>query len=397
MTGRAHLLFPAPEKAWELWAGGARPQTLPDAKAINGTQVNLALPVDRCRSFPLLLPSKDRRLFRDMIFAQLEKRRLVRSGSVALFDFESLGKTAGGTLVRVDLPESGLPDELSMRSAVSLAPALRYFHLPEHKLVLTLEHGRLVLAANRGGRLLYSVILDQKGELREETAREIQLALMSLDSNDFLEKIDGLELWGEFTQTQARALGEQLGMKVSVVPRPPPDSALKPRKGALIPVAAPSGSQKRQRFLVYLTIAVALLMGYLVVIKKLRDRLNHLRAQVSAMHEGPGSSTGPNAFEESNKRWQALINVIETRRYPLIQLNQIAKIMPQGGMILKSFETKISEAKIRGTANSAKAVFDLVKNLNSDPDLGGVFSWSRKDPEVNRDGSVEFELTGKQK
>jgi hypothetical protein len=72
--------------------------------------------------------------------------------------------------------------------------------------------------------------------------------------------------------------------------------------------------------------------------------------------------------------------------------------MPPDGVILTEFNTKISEVRINGKANSAKAVFDFMENLNQNPELSAIYNWSRKkEPSLDDDGTAHFEFIGKLK
>lgn len=108
MISRNPVLLPTSHTDWELW-GSTRLRRVDDPEALNGQPLHFALPLDYCRSFPLLLPTKDRKLFRDLIYSQLEKRHLVSPTSNARYDFEAIDRTADGTLVRVDFVHRDLP------------------------------------------------------------------------------------------------------------------------------------------------------------------------------------------------------------------------------------------------------------------------------------------------
>ncbi len=399
MISRNPVLLPTAQLDWELW-GNTRLRRVDDPAALNGQPLHFALPLDYCRSFPLRLPSKDRKLFRDLIYSQLEKRHLVSPTSNARYDFEPIERMGDGTLVRVDLVHRDLPQTWEDKKALSYAASLRYFNLPEGKAVILKERERLVLAVGRAGKLLYSTILNQTGKLDAGVAPEVQAAMISMHSRGFLkEPIKGVELWGDFQPAEVKALQDTLSIPVTVSPHPEPEGVRRPPNGALLPPSVDQGVKKRRKLIYVLLGAAVLAVGYLAVLKQFRDRLTDLQAQIEAQQNDLGENTANSAvFADSQTRWQALANVIEPRRYPVVQLNTIAQVMPPDGVILTEFQTKISEVRITGKANSAKAVFDFMENLNQNPELSAIYKWSRKkEPSLDDDGTAHFEFIGKPK
>ncbi|MGY8689218.1 MAG: hypothetical protein ACKVHP_15965 [Verrucomicrobiales bacterium] len=354
MIIRDPILLPTSETDWELW-GNARLKRVDDPAALNGQPLHFALPLDHCRSFPLFLPSKDRKLYRALIYSQLEKRHLVSPTSSARFDFEAIEKTAEGTLVRVDFVNRELPKTWEDKKALSYAPSLRYYTFPADKAVLLRERGRLVLVINRDGKLLYSTILNQSGEIDTQVAPEIQTVMLSLSSRGFLKKpIQGVEVWGNTSLAEVERLRQTLDVPVTRCDHPQPESVRRPARGALLPAAADIGAKKRRKFLYVLLGLSLVVLAYLAVIKHFRDQLVHLQEQITSLEEGLGVTSANSAnYSAAQTRWNGMVNAIDPRRYPLVQLNWISQVMPADGVILTNFESKISEVKIQGDANSA--------------------------------------------
>ena len=399
MISRNPVLLPTSHTDWELW-GSTRLRRVDDPEALNGQPLHFALPLDYCRSFPLLLPTKDRKLFRDLIYSQLEKRHLVSPTSNARYDFEAIDRTADGTLVRVDFVHRDLPKTWEDKKALSYAASLRYYTLPEDKAVILRERERLILVIGRAGKLLYSSILNQTGKLDGRVASELQAAMISLNSRGFLkEPIDGVEVWGDFLPTEVGELRDLLSIPVNLRPHPDPEGVRRPPNGALLPPSVDIGVKKRRKALYILLGFGILAVGYVAIIKSFRDRLIDLRTQIKEQQNDLGVNTANSAnFSAAQTRWKALANVIEPRRYPVVQLNTIAQVMPPDGVILTEFNTKISEVRVNGKANSAKAVFDFMENLNENPELSAIYRWSRKkEPNLDDDGTAYFEFIGKLK
>ncbi len=399
MIIRNPVLLPTSHTDWELW-GNTRLRRVDDPDAVNGQPLHFALPLDYCRSFPLLLPSKDRKLFRDLIYSQLEKRHLVSPTSNARYDFEPIDRTADGTLVRVDFVHRDLPKTWEDKKALSYAASLRYYTLPESKAVILRERERLILVIGRAGKLLYSSILNQTGKLDGSVASELQAAMISLSSRGFLkEPINGVEVWGDFPPEEVGKLQDLLSIPVDLKAHPDPEGVRRPPNGALLPPSVDIGVKKRRKVLYVLLGFSVVVIGYLAIIKHFRDRLINLQSQIEAQQDNLGVNTANSAnFSASQTRWKALANIIDPRRYPLVQLNTIAQAMPPDGVILTEFHTKISEVRLNGKANSAKAVFDFMENLNQNSELSAIYNWSRKkEPNLDDDGTASFEFIGKLK
>lgn len=399
MITRHPVLLPTADGGWELWAA-TRLHCVDDPGDLNGQALHFGLPLDYCRSFPLFLPSKDKKLFRDLIYAQLERRHLVSPTSNARFSFEPLERSSEGTLVRVDFVNRDLPATWEAKKSVSYGPALRYYPLPADAVVVLREHGRLVMLVSRGPKLLYSCILSQKAELGENVASEVQTALLSLKARSYLkEDVRSLELWGEFPPDAVEKLRDALGFDITRRDPPTPEVGRHPPQGALLKSSADFGGPKRRQLLTLSAAGLVVLIGYLAVIKQFRDKLSGIEAEIAAQEENLGENSASSATHAAaRERWKAMANAVDPLRYPLVQLNTISQVMPPDGVILSSFETKISEAKLNGKANSAKAVFDFLENLNAEPQLGQVYRWSRKkEPSLDDDGTAHFELIGKLK
>ncbi len=399
MISRNLVLLPTAELDWELWAA-QRLRRVDDPEAVNGQPLHFALPLSYCRSFPLWLPSKDRKLYRDLVYAQLERRHLVSPTSNARFDFEQLERTPEGALVRVDFINRDLPKTWEDKKALSYAASLRYYALPDDKVVLRRERGRLVMVVGRGGKLLYASILNQTGMLDESVAVEIQTAVLSLTLRGFLKApIEGVELWGDFPPEEVEALAGCFDLPVIQREPPEPEGLRRPPNGALLPPSVDLGVKKRRVRLYGVLGMVAVAVVYALVIGYFRNHLADLQAQIDGQQQNLGVNSATSAkHSASEERWDAMANALEPRRYPLVQLNTISQIMPPDGVILSEYETKISEVKLEGRANSAKAVFDFLENLNQHPELSAVHRWSRKqEPRLDDDGTAHFQIIGKLK
>src|SRR6185503_16439809 len=135
------------------------------------------------------------------------------------FDCHVIEQSDGRSLVSVDVitPEAAAGLRTSKASAV--LPGARLFTLPADKFVIMEEQGRLVLCAGRGGRLLHSQIVSATRDLNGHAAPEIRIASLALQQQGVVNNITGVELWGDFSATEAQDLSEQLSLPVQTKAR----------------------------------------------------------------------------------------------------------------------------------------------------------------------------------
>lgn len=394
MASRNHLLVPDSESGWELWSSKRIVEKVADPSSLDNRPIDVGLSVDRCRSFPLILRGKEKRLFRNMVFSQLEKRGMITTG--VRFEFEVLSKSPEGSLVRVDLLGLDGATDARVKNPRSYGPSLRYYPMPSNRMVLLKEHGKLVMAANRDGSFIYSQVLNYDGVCDGQGAQDIKMAIFALKGEGFLKTLEGVEVWGDYSTQEVADLKNYLSLPVTQAKKPVPEQGPPLRKGYLTSSGNVEGESKKRKPLLILGVILGLLIAYLAVLNHFASNLRDFQNKAAALSGESGEITvGSKGFDEATERWNAFVSVVQPDRYPLVHLNHVARVMPEGGVILKHFESKISEVKIRGEANSAKAAFELLENIESEPELQRVYKWSMKNPEVKRDNSAEFEVVGK--
>jgi len=91
--------------------------------------------------------------------------------------------------------------------------------------------------------------------------------------------------------------------------------------------------------------------------------------------------------------WKALAPAIEPKRYPLVLLAEITKLMPPSGIVIRDCDIRSSEIDLRGEARDAQLAFQFVEDLQKHPVLG-LYTWSKPQPTV-REKTAQFRAQGK--
>jgi Tfp pilus assembly protein PilN len=371
-----------------------------EAKAA-GPGTVVGVPGRLCRTLGLSLPTKDPSTLRKMAYSQLERRGLAR-GSIqtTLFDCHSLpdrGSSASGdSRVSVDVL-SDLPDDLELANARGYTAAARLFPLPENKLLLWQEQGQLILSAGCGGKLVHSQVIGPVSRLQNGAAQEINLTLIALEGEGFVdETTNGLVVWGDYSEDDLGTLRSGLDMPVELKRRPAPSAALASSEsaGELVPNSVTATRHRHRRTWIVLCGVIALIMAYLVVLHRMNSRVEGLEAQIPQLEKQVSQTKDvAERVQQAQARWNTLRPVLEPKRYPLVHLTHIARVMPGGGVRINDFASKIKEVVVKGEARDAASAYEMLRLLQADEELK-VYNWSMPQPSVQRDSRATFEIKG---
>lgn len=417
MFPRTTVILPAAEAHWEVWrcGNGSGSEWRGSAESpLQGAQgsrsVVVALPARSCRTFAFSAPTEDRQLLRKLAFAQLEKRGLTTVGvEQTAFDCHVMEQGGGSSLVSVDVITPEAAASLTGSRARAIVSSARLFPIPEGKLVVVEEHGRLVLCAGNGGRLLHSQIVSATRDLNGHAAPEIRIASLALQQQGVLPEVTGIELWGDFSPGDAHELSEQLSLPVQAKARPAPDSPSLRREAStqLLPQASRTALRRRRLGLLRWVAVAALLVPLVWWVHGQRKKLLALEAEADRI-EGtlniPGSTGKDKADEEriraehdivtaAQARWTALRMALEPRRYPVAHLDALTRCLAAADVVLTRFESRISEVSVSGTARSAMDAYTYFNAVSKDGPLG-VYAWSMVQPTIGADGSASFVMKG---
>jgi hypothetical protein len=412
------VILPAAEAHWEVWHCGNGSGSVWQGSADNPVQgaqgsrsVVVALPARSCRTFAFSAPTEDRQLLRKLAFAQLEKRGLTTSGlEQTAFECHIMSQGGGHSIVSVDVVTPEAAATINGAKARALVPSARLFHIPEGKLVVVEEQGRLVLCAGAGGRLMHSQIVSATRDLNGHAAPEIRIASLALQQQGVLPEVSGIELWGDFSAGDAHELSEQLGLPVQAKARPAPDSPAVRREATdqLLSPAARQAFRRRRLGLLRWAALAALVVPFVWWLGHEHKKLTNLEAEaarIEATLNIPSSGNGKGADQEriraeneivaaGQARWAALRMALEPRRYPVAHLDGFSRCLTAADVVLTRFESKVADLSVAGTARSAKDAYTYFNAISKDGPLG-VYAWSMIQPGLAADGSASFEIKGK--
>lgn len=416
MFNRTTVLLPAADTQWEVWRCGSgcvwQGSADDPVRGAEGSRaVIVALPARSCRTFAFSAPTEDRQLVRKLAFAQLEKRGLTAAGSEqTAFDCHVLEQGGGRSIVSVDVVTPEATASLSGSKASAAVPSARLFSIPRGKLVVMEEHGRLVLCAGNGGRLLHSQIVSATRDLNGHAAPEIRIASLALQQQGVMEDVKGIELWGDFSAGDASELSGQLQLPVVAKARPAPDSPSVRRESSarLLPHASRQ-EMRRRRFGLLRGAALAVLLvplGWWIL--ELRTKLGDVEteaARIESTLDIPTATGVDGADEEkvraehdlvtaAQARWASLRMALEPRRYPVAHLDGLTRCLTAADVVLTRFESKVTEIAASATARSAMDAYNYFNAVSKDGSLG-VYAWSMAQPAIGADGTASFELKGK--
>jgi hypothetical protein len=395
------LLLPAPDTTWRVWhprSGKAAASVDSPAEATDrGGPLIIGLPASACRSIGLVLPNADHALLEQIIMTQLERRGLKpRAEAPRNFRWHLLTQTAATATVSVDVLADPFPEHLALADAADYTAALRLVNLPAGQLVVTEEQGALVLAAGFQGRLYHSHLFAPASASLEEIAQEIQLARLALEIDLGAGSLGGVTLAGvSWNEDQEQALAELSGLPVRRVSQLPPQAEVDASHWTRLLPAGVHASQVARSRRTRLTRA-GLLAGALVValgflalayLRFLDRAAERLQAEVAATAETADQ------VRRTAGHWKALAPAIEPKRYPLVLLAEITKLMPPSGIVIRDCDIRSNEIDLRGEARDAQLAFQFVEDLQKHPVLG-LYTWSKPQPTV-REKTAQFRAQGK--
>ena len=406
------LILPAAKTLWEVWKGTRSgtaewrgPAESPARATLEGGSVVIGLPGRACRTFAFTVPTNDPTLFRQLAFAQVERRGLAASTPEdTSFICHVHDTRPGHSVLSVDvvLPE-GAALSLPPRTR-GLLPAVRLFPLPAGRLVLMEEQGRLVLCAGIDGQLVHSQVISSAGGLDHHAGQELRVTSLALQQQGLMTEVTGVELWGDFPADEVAALSRQAGLPVEMRPRPAPvlrSEQLRASAGLLPASIRNRARARRRRPLGWIAAAAVTLLGGAAAWQQ-HSQLVALEATVVRMENGINAAAGQAGRAEGEQsrlrtaqaQWAALRPALEPRRYPLSQLNAIARCLGPTAAVLKRFESKPDIVAISGTARSAGEAYTLYNSIRTEPELA-LLNWSMVQPSLSDDGTASFEITGK--
>lgn len=396
------LLLPAPDASWHLWkpraTSAAQSVDTPAELQMKGRPLVIGLPATACRSIGLVLPNADHVVLEQIIITQLERRGLkLTGGDDRNFRWHLLAQTASAATVSVDVLADPFPADLALPQASDYTAALRLTALPPGAIVITEEQGALVLAFGCQGKLYQSLIISPSTAMPPESmAQEIALARMAFESELGEGLVSSVVLTGGGPDPAlVKVLEEQTGLPVRVTNRlahhPDLDTHSWPRLLPAIVRTAQQSSARRAKLLRFG------LLGGLLAVSLVFLAFAYLRfqeIQAARLQTDVDATSTPSAqVRKTAENWKALAPAIEPRRYPMVLLAEMTKLMPPSGLVIRRFNIKDNSIDLQGDARDAQTAVQFMEDLQKHPVLGR-FQWSKPSPNV-RDGTAQFRTEGK--
>lgn len=391
-----HLLRAVDGDEWELWdfsenrrANFVRRLSTPSE--VPGEMV-VSLPAEYTITFPAWLATSDRAVIPEILQLQLEKRGLLSKNSGAsAVDYRIIETRDNQTLAIATILQPEFPKELAFERVKRFEPSAYTFALPQNRLILWREQGRLTVAATRGPDAITVQVLGDC-ELSETAALELKCIALQLEAQGLCERFLGITLWGKFTVEESERVERQLGLKVTRDAVPPPN--LPQIRSKLLPpeVSALHESRRRRRRIrsgIGLLAAVYVLgvIGFIGYIFWQRHLANELRLHI--LEQAPTVA----AIQGTAERWRQVELAVDPKLYPVEVLYQVAGLLPHDGLRLTAVEMQSGKVVIHGEASTSPATFKFAEDIKAKPDLQ-MFTWQMASPILRPDGRAEFTIEG---
>jgi len=397
----ATLLLPSPDTSWRVWKSRVAAQgdavEHPAEVKTQGKTLVMGLPAAACRTIGLVLPNTDHAILEEIIITQMERRGLkLQGGEERNFRWHLLTQTASTATVSVDVLADPFPEDLALIQVSDYTAALRLLTLPAGHLVIAEESGSTVLAVGYQGKLYHSHIFGSASISGEEMAHEIVLSQLTLDAELGQGFITGVTLVGtSWDRGISEDLAARTGLPVRVLPQLPPNAELDARAWPRLLPATVRNAQKRavtRRQWLRFGLLGGLLMVALVFLAF--AYLTYLERTAAQLTEDVQASSAPAALvKKTAEQWKALAPAIEPKRYALVLLNEVTKLMPPSGIVIRDFEVKDFEIDIRGEARDTQTAVQFVEDLQKHPVLSR-YTWTKPQPTV-KDKTAQFRAQGK--
>lgn len=397
----ANLLLPSPDTSWRVWksrlaAQGESVEHPSEVKTL-GKPLVIGLPAGACRTIGLVLPNTDHAILEQIIITQMERRGLkLQGGEDRNFRWHLLTQTASTATVSVDVLADPFPEDLALTQISDYTAALRLQTLPAGHLVIAEESGSTVLAVGYQGKLYHSHIFGTASISGEEIAHEIVLSQLTLDAELGQGFVTGVTLVGtSWDNGMIGDLSVLTGLPVRVVLQLPPIAELDDRAWPrLLPTTVRNAQKralKRGKLLRFGFLGVLMMVALMFLAFAYLTYLERTVAQLTADVQ---STLGPASLvKKTAEQWKALAPAIEPKRYAMVLLNEVTKLLPPSGIVIRDFEVKENEIDIRGEARDTQMAVQFVEDLQKHPVLSR-YSWTKPQPTV-KDKTALFRAQGK--
>lgn len=395
---RHAIALPDEDRGWNLWSGSGVPVNGRELDEVCGNRADVVVgvPATQSTTFTVTLPTTEESLFDSMVFAQIEKRGL---GGATLddtvFQYEIIQQEGNETLLSVDVLSPDFPEAWCLPRAAGYAPSARLLHLPEDQLLVYAEHRRLVLAVNRHGRLTHLQALSAEPSLTAAAAQEINLTVLSLQGEGLIAETPDLVVSGDFkTNGDFQEFEKSLVMPAELRREKPRLKENPELQDAFLPALVRNARKRRSSGRRNLVIGLFAAAAYVAIGVFLWFFAKSTEASIALLKEQV-TETQPGVDEilRTEQRWRELEPAFNLRYYPLVQLNEITRILPASGVLIRQFETRGTSVFVRGQARDVQLAARLKEEIEQDPAFE-AYQWIMPNPKVDQNNTATFEIQG---
>jgi hypothetical protein len=383
-----------PDEDWELWAfsSAKRAQFIRriDKPANAPGETIVGLPVRQTLTTASWVASGDRAVVPEIVELQLEQQGLVqRNGKSA--DIRVLETQAEKSLALATVLLPDLDPALAFESAVQFEPACFSMPLPQDRLCIWKEQGRLAAAVTRGRNPIHLQILGET-EVGPELIHELHCILLHLETQRLSDSLLGAVLWGDFSDEELAAVQNGLDLRASRESFPVP--TLPATACKLLPdeVEVLHARRRRRRRIQRLLMGVAAI--YVAALLALAGYIAWQKFQISELRKQLAVELPTvQAIQGTADEWKKVAWAVDPQLYPVEILHQVAGLIPAQGLRLTAFEIAKGKLSIRGEASGAAAAFKFAEDIKANPRLQ-LFQWQMRSPSLRPDGRAEFAIEG---
>jgi hypothetical protein len=334
----------------------------------------------------------DRALVPEIVELQLEQQGLIqRNGKRSAPDIRVLETQTDKSLALATVLLQELDPELAFESAIRFEPAGFTLPLPQDRLCIWREQGRIATAVTRGRNPVHLQILGER-EIGPEMIHEVRCALLHLEMQHLCQSLLGIVLWGDFSDEEVQQLQKGWELRVSREAFPPPIFPATPSKLLPSEVEVLHARRARRRRIQRLLLAGAAV--YLAAIAALVGYIGWQKFQLSQMRKQLATEFPTvQAIQATADEWKKVEWAVDPQLYPVEILYQVAALIPAQGMRLTAFEIVKGKLSIRGEASGAAAAFKLAEDIKASPSFK-LFQWQMRSPSLRPDGRAEFTIEG---
>ncbi len=378
---------------WEWWRKRpADPVAAPSERPSAGSPAVFAIPAHQCSSVPVWVSSPDPEVIEQVLEVELERLGVpVPDGPGTHLAWKIVGSADARRLVRAVVVPAALDQDGAREKAEweSFYPAPLMLPPRPRAIVLWQELGRWVVGFSREGQWIHFQSLGRR-EPDAALLRDIQLLHLELDGRRMADHVEALVLWKAAGNAPVPDdFGEQvadlLDLDFRVVEKPAPDPKL--AEGfAFEPgeIAEARERKERSRKAVRTAVVVAAVYGILIGFG-IFDLFRRQNENQELRQEVAQREPEADVVREARARWTALEPALEIDRYPVELFYQVARLFPEEGLRMTSFEiTNGGQIVVRGEASSVPVAIRFKADLEGNPELQD-YEWEIPPPENNGD------------